>query len=54
MLSLLVHILIISGTILLAAAGLAYAHSVAPPLSRSAQKELEKNEYIRNNQYKRG
>ena len=54
MLSLSVHILIICGTILLAAVGLAYANSVAPPLSRSAQKELEKNEYLTNTQYKRG
>jgi len=43
-----ISLLVISGTILLAAAGLSYANSVAPPLSRSAQKELEKNEYLTN------
>ena len=53
MLSLSVHILIVSGTILLAAVGLAYVNSVAPPHSRSTQKELEKDEYLRNAQYVR-
>ena len=51
MLSLSVHILIISGCILLSAIGLAYANSVSPLLGRSAQKELEKDEYLRGKEY---
>jgi aryl carrier-like protein len=51
MASLSVHILIISSIFLLTALGLAYANSVAPLLGRSAQKELEKDEYLRSEKY---
>ena len=51
MLSLSVHILIISGCFLLSALGLAYLNSAAPTLGRSAKKELEKDEYLRGEEY---
>jgi hypothetical protein len=50
-LSVSIHILIISGCILLGAIGLAYANSVSPLLGRSAKKELEKDEYLRSEEY---
>mgnify|MGYP003138066890 CR=1 FL=1 len=51
MLSISVHILIFAGCILLSAIGLAYLNNAAPKLSRSASKELEKDEYLRGEEY---